>query len=519
MSFKRLFVFFLVVGVASADTMIKHYSYTFDYTFPTPSIQTIVSDVSRPIRIDVQVVGGDSSPLDIDDFTLAASVISRDDGRQNQVATATTINGTNGQYLINVTPTRDGTAQIKVDAYDSDNNLVAMVGQFALTVTQSVAGAGGSIQPVPTNITISAINIDNTTIVTGVVGIAVTEGSPLGVVTNDGVATITVPAGGGGSVSNVYGVYPVIVTNFADNFYIGLVSFDGIIIAPSFTNQAVVQFGGPTNYTFSVPVTVTQLVAHLWGAGTHGSTVSAAGGYTEVIFPTTGGEALTITVGEGGLQVPSTNAAGVSTARGGWPDGGVGVNRLNNATTISSGGGSSRILRGTNIIAIAGAGGGPANVSPATGIGGGISGAGGAANGGISGGGGTQTEGGSTGSTAIPLFLTNTPGAFLQGGSGGTTTNVNFSGAAGGGGGGWYGGGGGLANNSSASRAAGGGGSGYWNPALSSFGWTARGSGNNPPLQESPYYGTDIGGFGWGTGQSGGTRGAHGGIVLRWEAE
>jgi hypothetical protein len=40
----------------------------------------------------------------------------------------------------------------------------------------AAAQAGGSIQPVPTNITISAINIDNTTIVTGVVGVAVVHG-------------------------------------------------------------------------------------------------------------------------------------------------------------------------------------------------------------------------------------------------------------------------------------------------------------------------------------------------------
>jgi len=321
--------------------------------------------------------------------------------------------------------------------------------------------------------------------------------------------------GGGGSISNVFGVYPVIVTNFADNFYIGLVSFDGIIIAPTFTNQAVVQFGGPTNYTFSVPLTVTQMVAHLWGAAGFGSTSTGAGGYTEVIFPVTGGEALTVTVGEGSLQVPSTNAAGVSTARGGWPDGGVGVNRNNYTAVAGSGGGSSRLLRGTNIIAVAGAGGGAANVQ--------LSNAGGGSSGGeasssflIVASGGTQTTGGLTQATTIALVVTNTAGSFGLGGDGGATTNLQ-TGAGGGGGGGWFGGGGGLSAAGAASRSSGGGGSGYWNPALCIYGTTVRGSGGTPALQESPYYGTDTGGFGWGVALATGTRAAHGGIVLRWE--
>jgi len=370
-----------------------------------------------------------------------------------------------------------------------------------------------------------AITVDSSVVLTNIITIEnnsyiqttiTSTGGTVGVQSDGTNYNLEVIGGGGGSISNVFGVYPVIVTNFADNFYIGLVSFDGIIIAPSFTNQAVVQFGGPTNYVFSVPLTVTQLVAHLWGGG-GATTFSKAGGYTEVIFPVTGGEALTITVGEGGLVVPQTNATGASTARGGWPDGGIGIQRNNYSPSIASGAGSSRILRGTNVIAVAGGAGGFAASSTASGAGGGSSGGDGVGTiSGIAGGGGTQTAGGTSGSTAVLMFVTNSAGSFLQGGNGGATTNL-ITGAAGGGGGGYFGGGGGLSVNVTASRGGGGAGSGYWNPALANYGTTIRGGNSEPALQESPYYGTDIGGYGWGTAQV--PRGAHGGVVLRWKAE
>jgi hypothetical protein len=176
MSFKRIIIArCLFAGAAMADSMVTYYSYVFDYTFPQPSVQGVVSDVGRPIRIDVQVVGGDSSPLDIDGATLQAAVISGDDNRINQVASVVAVNGTNGQYLITVTPILDGTAQIKVDAYDTDTgSYIAMVGQFDLTVTSTPAQAS----------VINITNINEITLGSVTVGVDIAEGAISVVVTS-----------------------------------------------------------------------------------------------------------------------------------------------------------------------------------------------------------------------------------------------------------------------------------------------------------------------------------------------
>jgi len=139
MSFRATFAaLFLLATTTYGQTMVTHYNYVFDYTFPQPSVQSVAGEVGRPIRIDVQVVGGDSSPLDIDEATLSARIIQPEDDRLNQVASVFAVNLTNGQYYISVTPTLSGTASIRVDAFAENGSLIAMVGQFDLTITAPV---------------------------------------------------------------------------------------------------------------------------------------------------------------------------------------------------------------------------------------------------------------------------------------------------------------------------------------------------------------------------------------------
>jgi hypothetical protein len=352
--------------------------------------------------------------------------------------------------------------------------------------------------------------------VSSITGTSAVEGAVT--FTGDGVSqsgnTFNFSGGGGGGlgVSNFISTsLGLTISNDTTNVYFSLGDI-GLGFG-EFTNSVTYNFTG-TNGSFTVPAGVTQIVAYIWGGGGFGA-FPRSSGYTEIFMETTPNETLTLQVGEGSIASPVTNATGISISLGGWPDGGVGVTR-NNIGATGSGAGSSRFWRGTNLIAIAGGASGAAAFTALGGAGGGVSGSTGgqSGTGAVGGGGGSQTLGGATGSTAVPLSWTNTAGSFLQGGDGGANTN-SATGSGGGGGGGYYGGGGGLAGTAASSVAGGGGGSGYYNPDLVIFGTTLRTDGTSPAGIDLPWYGTDAGGFGWGTGRTTGTRGAHGAIVIR----
>lgn len=161
-SFAILFLMGLALA-ATAQTMVTYYSYTFNYTYPEPAVQSITAEVGRPVRVDVQVVDGANQPFDIDGATLQSQILQPEDSRRNQIASVTAVNKTNGQYYISVTPTLSGTAQIKVDAYDSSTVLIAMVGQFNLTVTNpapSISSALNITTPVTTQ-QIAVVTVTN----------------------------------------------------------------------------------------------------------------------------------------------------------------------------------------------------------------------------------------------------------------------------------------------------------------------------------------------------------------------
>jgi hypothetical protein len=412
------------------------------------------------------------------------------------------------------------TNEISVGAVSVTNNITNDIS--VTNIIENIAVAVTNTVNI-TNITQTFVTTSGVSSINGEEGAITFEGSG---VTQTGTVFNFSGGGGGGDVTingvttnefNFVYQYPVVGSNIGNTIYWGLVSLDGLVIQPAFTNYQTINFTGPTSTTYVVGVGVTQLVVHLWGGGGLGGTSSArAGGYTEVFMNVTTGEVLTVEIGEGSVLVPATNATGISTAVGGWPDGGVGVRRNNLAGSQGSGAGSTRLWRGTNLIAVAGAAGGAANAANTFGgAGGGLSGGTGLGFGGTGGGGGTQTQGGLTGSTAIPLAWTNTAGSFLKGGDGGVTTN-NATGYSGGGGGGYYGGGGGLVLGTAAHEASGGGGSGYYNPDLVIYGITIRTESASPAGIDQPWYSTDTGGFGWGTGRSA-TRGGHGAVVIRTE--
>jgi hypothetical protein len=314
---------------------------------------------------------------------------------------------------------------------------------------------------------------------------------------------------GGGGSSDIAGVYPVGVTNYLGTSYVYLVSSGGIVIQPSIGGTNVIQHGGYTSYFYSVPVDKNLIIVDSWTAA-GGGLLGGAGSHSEIYIPVVGGEMLEFILGEGGFPCPSTNASGISTVRGGWPGGGIGVQRMNFNQINGSGAGYSAIKRGTNYIYVGGGGSG-GMTGYSGGAGGGVSGGNGAGTTGA-GAGGTQTAGGIAQTSSVPLSITNTAGGFLVGGDAGATTNL-LGGAAGGGGAGWYGGSGGLVLNVNNSRGAGGGGSSWANTNFVIYFSTTRGVGSTPPKQELPWYGSDTRGIGWGACVT--TNGGNAGMVIR----
>jgi len=252
------------------------------------------------------------------------------------------------------------------------------------------------------------------------------------------------------------------------------------------TNPA---YGSGTYGTYTVPTGVTALNAFVIGAG-GGSAPSGAsqfdsggsGGFAYGELAVTGGQVLSIVVGEGGLS----NAHGGDPAPGG-PNGGVrslgngGYARGQDSWGAGGAGGLSAIVNGNTtgvneptpeMLLIAGGGGGAGAMGPNPGYGGnggGLTGlrgnsqtasqseAGSTPYTGTAGGGGGQSSGGQAGGDEG----TATDGSYLNGGLGSVNTHASAAGGAG-----FYGGGG-VGPGPAGHAAAGGGGSSYiGNPAV-----------------------------------------------------
>ncbi|AXQ68277.1 putative tail protein [Caulobacter phage CcrBL10] len=202
---------------------------------------------------------------------------------------------------------------------------------------------------------------------------------------------------------------------------------------------------------------------HLWGgAGAGGyyangsgnaGKYGGAGGWSNVRFMADVNDIITVEVGQGG-RVPTgsgttTSAGGL----GGWPDGGFGApNSAAAWVAPGGGGGSTRIYKNGDLIAVAGGGGGATGFYSG-GNGGGALGL--ASTDASSGAGGTQLAGGTAGSGTLAVQS----GSYFKGGQASTTNTTSNAFTGGGGGGGYYGG----ASNGGGSGAhgSGGGGSGF----------------------------------------------------------
>ena len=225
-----------------------------------------------------------------------------------------------------------------------------------------------------------------------------------------------------------------------------------------------------THQAFVVPKGASSLSALLWGAGGGGNynsnsglLGSGAGGFTSGDIAVSAGDALNLTVGEGGA------ARGVGATFGGG--GAPGSFTFAGSSQGGPGGGMSAVWLGpadqaANALLVAGGGGGAQASSGmlATGAGGGGGFVGGAGTNAAAGQGGTPTAGGAAGSTAL---CTADPGSQFAGGQGGSLSVASHGETGGGGGGGWFGGGGGGCQvGASPSEGGGGGGSAFIAPSI-----------------------------------------------------
>jgi hypothetical protein len=250
-----------------------------------------------------------------------------------------------------------------------------------------------------------------------------------------------------------------------------------------------------SNQTFTVPSGLTQVTAHIWGAGgggaTHGGWSSSyyggAAGSSVGTINTSSMSSLIIIVGQGGEGNDDTDTTTIRDAFGG----GGGNSSTSDNQYSGGGGGLSGIFNGSythaNSLIIAGGGGGGGNSNNGGdfrgGAGGGTTGQDGISslNSAQRGQGGTQSAGGATGTNNSNSEAS---GSALQGGK---NPNSNYGG---GGGGGYYGGGAGSYNNG---MGGGGGGSGYLHPSLVSSGTLYAGSNQTVGNNSSTYYSSGIG--------------------------
>jgi uncharacterized repeat protein (TIGR01451 family) len=210
--------------------------------------------------------------------------------------------------------------------------------------------------------------------------------------------------------------------------------------------------------TFNVPTGVTQLFVKLWGAGGGGSPygvsgLGGGGGSTSGSIAVTGGQAITVVVGQGGQKAPLTPAV----AYGGGGRGGT--DSFSSFNGAGGGGRSAIRIGGVEYMTAGGGGGAGGAVASNSGTAFAIAYAGAAGqnaaynNGcvaGIAAFAGTTSAGGAGGQGFIP----GQNGASLAGGAGGNSGSSN-TGAGGGGGGGYFGGGGGAGQRTSGTCTAG----------------------------------------------------------------
>lgn len=263
--------------------------------------------------------------------------------------------------------------------------------------------------------------------------------------------------------------------------------------------------------THVVAAGVSTLELLVWGSGgaSGGGSTGAnggAGGWVQFKMSVTGGDIITLFVGQGGQ--------GAIGGLGGGGNGGA----ANGASGTAGGGGGGRsyVKVGSTIIAIAGGGAGGGGVGVSTFWG--VPGIGGAA------GGATGASGGSTQSGVIAggAGATQTTGEGLVNGGVGATplfssTAGSQSGGGGGGGGGFYGGVGGSANTQTTNNSAGGypgagggGGSGFIASGLTIVNFLT-GVDRSPAGMTDADYGSSAG-----LGGTAGSSGSHGRIVIRW---
>lgn len=224
------------------------------------------------------------------------------------------------------------------------------------------------------------------------------------------------------------------------------VTFDGTLTDYAAGQSLYIYYQSNNYYTLGFKTGFSYTI-HMWGASGGGGKYSAnyfsgAGGLVYGTYTPTSDTTAYLYIGQGGDGADSTTVAGI----GGWPNGGDGTQ---GDASGSGGGGMSMLSTATystsmsnsDILLIAGAGGGATGYIANAGFGGGTEGG----NGGLAGQKGTQSAGGTYN------------GAYLVGGdaTGGVSSGSDDGG---GGGGGYYGGGGGTSD-----AKPGGGGSGFIN--------------------------------------------------------
>ena len=273
--------------------------------------------------------------------------------------------------------------------------------------------------------------------------------------------------------------------------------------------------------TWTVPTGITYIFVKMWGAGGGGGQYGGwrngghggGGGYSEGILSVSGGQVVTMRVGEGGWNAPGSSTA--------WPNGGGSSTAAGDNQYCANGGGSTSIrvpnLNSNNWCMFAGAGGGGGSCTNfavnSGGAGGGLTGESGKLSYnftviGTVGKGGTQTAGGDGGSGV------NTNGGSGSANQGGTHQHPYVYG--GGGGGGYFGGGSGAyttITNVGSSMGGGGGGSGYIHSGVLR-GSTIGGSGETPAMVDDPDRSSKVNDQGIGRGAYEGARGGHGLIVI-----
>jgi hypothetical protein len=234
---------------------------------------------------------------------------------------------------------------------------------------------------------------------------------------------------------------------------------------------------------FLVPATTSSITVYMWGAGGGGyfptQSYGGAGCYLTGTLPVTGGETLSVLVGQAGtIQFPAQT--GLATRFGGG-GGIISTGGNANAQYNGSGGGRSAIQRSSVDIVSAGAGGGCGTQA-------------GSGNGHNGGTGSWTGTGGNGADDKFGLGGTQTAGGASQGNGLGGTALVGGRADpwGGGGGGGFYGGGAGSDNGSFGSG--GGGGSSYTGLLSNASG--SNGTLNVAPATNSPYYvsGVAVGG-------------------------